>query len=329
MSGSAAGPAGRCRGARARCLLAALAQWWRGRARRVRARPPPMSPVEAVISDFGGVLTSPLVDSFAAFQESSGISLEDLGLAMAAVAARDGANPLFELETGRITEAAFLGSLAAQLTDAARPADRAARLRRALLRAPAPERADDRLHARAARRAGYRLAICTNNVPRVGAVAGGRSCRSTRSSTSSSTRRSSEPASPSRGSTRSRSSGSASAPDAAVLHRRHRDSTATPRASSGSARCGSARPSRRSQRSRRRSPDRRSPGSVLAAEPIPAVELEALARELDAALVGEPRQYRVERLLLPDARLERLLAAEPGGDLQRLATVLAERREAR
>ena len=47
--------------------------------------------IEAVISDFGGVLTSPLLDSFAAFQDSSGISLEHLGLAMAAIWKRDGA----------------------------------------------------------------------------------------------------------------------------------------------------------------------------------------------------------------------------------------------
>ena len=41
-----------------------------------------MSGIEAIISDFGGVLTSPLLDSFAAFQDSSGISLEELGTAM-------------------------------------------------------------------------------------------------------------------------------------------------------------------------------------------------------------------------------------------------------
>ena len=42
-----------------------------------------MTRIEAVISDFGGVLTSPLLDSFAALQDSSGISLEALGHAMA------------------------------------------------------------------------------------------------------------------------------------------------------------------------------------------------------------------------------------------------------
>ena len=73
--------------------------------------------IEAVISDFGGVLTSPLLDSFAAFQNSSGISLEHLGLAMAAIWKRDGANPLFELETGRMTEPEFLKTLGEELTE--------------------------------------------------------------------------------------------------------------------------------------------------------------------------------------------------------------------
>ena len=50
-------------------------------------------------------------------------------------------------------------------------------------------------------------------------------------------------------------------------------------------------------------------------------------RELRAALAGELRQHRVHRLLLGHAGVERLLAAEPGCDLQRLAAVVAERRE--
>jgi putative hydrolase of the HAD superfamily len=71
---------------------------------------------EAVVSDFGGVLTSPLVRSFAAFQDEAGIPLEALGAAMARVAARDGANPLSELECGRMTEADFLARIGAQLS---------------------------------------------------------------------------------------------------------------------------------------------------------------------------------------------------------------------
>jgi len=122
-----------------------------------------MTRIEAVISDFGGVLTSPLLDSFAAFQDSSGISLEALGMAMAAVAARDGANPLFELEKGRMTEAAFLGRLGRQLTE---------QLGRPIELHGFGERYFEHLHPnepliaymRTLRDRGYRLAICTNNV---------------------------------------------------------------------------------------------------------------------------------------------------------------------
>ena len=58
--------------------------------------------------DFGGVLTSPLFQSFAAFQRHAGIPPEALGEAMTAITEREGAHPLFELETGRMTERAFM-----------------------------------------------------------------------------------------------------------------------------------------------------------------------------------------------------------------------------
>src|ERR1700735_2936415 len=74
-----------------------------------------MPRVEAIISDFGGVLTSPLIDSFLAYQDSSGVSLEELGKAMAVIAQRSGVNPRFELETGRLSEAEFLGAIGEQL----------------------------------------------------------------------------------------------------------------------------------------------------------------------------------------------------------------------
>ena len=64
--------------------------------------------IRAVISDFGGVLTTPLMRSFAAFQDHTGIPPEALGRAMQAIADRDGAHPLFELEMGRMTEDEFL-----------------------------------------------------------------------------------------------------------------------------------------------------------------------------------------------------------------------------
>jgi len=68
--------------------------------------------ISAVICDFGGVLTTPLVRSFLAFQEHSGVSLEQLGNAMAQIAREsDGEHPLFQLEKGEISEAEFLSSL--------------------------------------------------------------------------------------------------------------------------------------------------------------------------------------------------------------------------
>jgi putative hydrolase of the HAD superfamily len=122
-----------------------------------------MSPIEAVISDFGGVLTSPLLDSFTAYQDSSGISLQELGTAMAAVAAKTGANPLFELETGRMTEADFLARIGEQLSS---------QLGREVHMHGFGERYFAHLHAnepmigymRELRARGYKLAICTNNV---------------------------------------------------------------------------------------------------------------------------------------------------------------------
>ena len=69
----------------------------------------------AVISDFGGVLTSPLFESFAAWQRQSGLSFETLGNAMAQAAERVGLHPLYELEKGTITEERFLHMLEAEL----------------------------------------------------------------------------------------------------------------------------------------------------------------------------------------------------------------------
>ncbi|HEX2128704.1 MAG TPA: HAD family phosphatase [Solirubrobacterales bacterium] len=71
--------------------------------------------IRAVISDFGGVLTTPLMHSIAAYQNQTGISPAALGNAMQTIAERDGAHPLFALEKGEVTEAEFLSSLAAAL----------------------------------------------------------------------------------------------------------------------------------------------------------------------------------------------------------------------
>src|SRR6476659_2443607 len=73
--------------------------------------------IEAVISDFGGVLTTPLIQSFMAFQDQTGITTETLGKAMQAATEVNGDNPLFEMERGEITEVAFLE----KITDSLEP----------------------------------------------------------------------------------------------------------------------------------------------------------------------------------------------------------------
>jgi putative hydrolase of the HAD superfamily len=64
---------------------------------------------DVLICDFGGVLTTPLQAGFLAYQEEAGLSLEELGSAMARAAEEHGENPLFALERGEITESEFWG----------------------------------------------------------------------------------------------------------------------------------------------------------------------------------------------------------------------------
>ncbi len=77
----------------------------------------PGNGIKAVISDFGGVLTTPLIQSFMSFQDKTGITTEVLGKGMQAATEANGDNPLFEMERGEITEVAFLE----KLTDSLEP----------------------------------------------------------------------------------------------------------------------------------------------------------------------------------------------------------------
>ena len=122
-----------------------------------------MAEVRAIISDFGGVLTSPLAGAFAAFEAHSGVPLAELGRAMAAIGLRRGANPLFELETGRLTEGEFLGEIGGQLSV---QLEREVSLEGFGERYFADLEPNERLieYMYELRGRGYGLAICTNNV---------------------------------------------------------------------------------------------------------------------------------------------------------------------
>jgi putative hydrolase of the HAD superfamily len=69
------------------------------------------------ISDFGGVLTSPLSEGFLAYQEESKVSLEELGRAMGRAAEAHGEHPLYALERGELSEREFADRLERELPD--------------------------------------------------------------------------------------------------------------------------------------------------------------------------------------------------------------------
>jgi putative hydrolase of the HAD superfamily len=119
--------------------------------------------VEAVISDFGGVLTTPLIRSFMAFQDVTGISMETLGTTMQRIAEADGEHPLFELERGRITEAAFLERMAVELERDLGHRPEMHRFGEIYFEALRPNEPMIEL-MRELKASGYRLALLTNNV---------------------------------------------------------------------------------------------------------------------------------------------------------------------
>jgi len=122
-----------------------------------------MSGVETVVSDFGGVLTTPLEASFRFFSEDSGVPLNLLGEAIAEETRRLGEHPVFRLERGEMTEADFLDGLATQLTGImARDVDMSGFTDAYFGHLDANEEMLDALARWKAE--GLRLALCTNNV---------------------------------------------------------------------------------------------------------------------------------------------------------------------
>lgn len=122
-----------------------------------------MTPITTVISDFGGVLTSPLWDAFKAINERHGLDEGSLAAAMAVVSERRGANMLFELECGRITEPDFVALLGAQLSDDLGRSVDLVQFSEHYFAGLSPNTAMlDELAG--LRDAGYRLALLTNNV---------------------------------------------------------------------------------------------------------------------------------------------------------------------
>ena len=122
-----------------------------------------MPEIEAIVSDFGGVLTTPLLASFMAIQDEVGISAETLGRAM-----REGLEPgeelpLFRLERGEIAEDEFLDRLADGLEPLLGHRPHLHRFRETFFGALAPNEPMIEL-MRELKKSGLRMAMLTNNV---------------------------------------------------------------------------------------------------------------------------------------------------------------------
>jgi putative hydrolase of the HAD superfamily len=120
--------------------------------------------IRAIVSDFGGVLTSPLLAAFARLQEGNDVPPEAYGDAMAHSLSHDGVHPLFALERGEISEGDFIARVERGLQ---------ATLGRPVSLHGFAEQLMDELHPnhelfdhfRALRaERGLRFALCTNNV---------------------------------------------------------------------------------------------------------------------------------------------------------------------
>jgi putative hydrolase of the HAD superfamily len=119
--------------------------------------------ITTVISDFGGVLTTPLVQSFAAVQDETGIPFEELAKAMARIQEEDGRHPLFELETGKLTEVEFLQKLGDSLEPVLGHRPELHRFSEIYFEALHPNAPMIDL-MREAKESGHRMGMLTNNV---------------------------------------------------------------------------------------------------------------------------------------------------------------------
>jgi putative hydrolase of the HAD superfamily len=120
--------------------------------------------IEAVISDFGGVLTSPLMEAFDRVEDHIEVPPDAYPKAFAHSLAHDGVHPLFALERGEITYEDFVRRLERGLAEAAGITVSLHDFHDRLMTALEP---NDELfdHYRTLRRThGVRFALCTNNV---------------------------------------------------------------------------------------------------------------------------------------------------------------------
>jgi putative hydrolase of the HAD superfamily len=122
-----------------------------------------MAEIKAIVCDFGGVLTTPLLAAFAAVQDDIGVSAETLGLAMREGLEEGEELPLFRLERGEISEDEFLDRLEDGLESLLGHRPHLRRFRHTFFEALDPNESMIEL-MRELKASGLKMAMLTNNV---------------------------------------------------------------------------------------------------------------------------------------------------------------------
>jgi putative hydrolase of the HAD superfamily len=120
--------------------------------------------IEAVVSDFGGVLTSPLLGAFERMQDGVGVPADAYRPAMENSLRDHGVHPLFALERGEITEAEFLARVERGLGEVLGRDVSLHGFGAWLLEAMQPNHELFDQYRALRRDRGLRFALCTNNV---------------------------------------------------------------------------------------------------------------------------------------------------------------------
>ena len=119
--------------------------------------------IRAIVSDFGGVLTTPLLGSFERVQDEIEIPVENFGKALRSAAEARGDNPLFQLERGEMEEVEFLDLLSEHLEPLVGHRPHLHRFREVYFDALDPNEPMIEL-MRELKRQGLTMALLTNNV---------------------------------------------------------------------------------------------------------------------------------------------------------------------
>jgi putative hydrolase of the HAD superfamily len=120
--------------------------------------------ISAVISDFGGVMTTPLSGSFAQATQEAGIPVDALRTAMGRMLEREDEPPLFRLERGEIGVDVFLAELQAELAEVLGQDVSVDGYAQRLMAAMRPNEPLVSYYRALKRERGIRIAVLTNNV---------------------------------------------------------------------------------------------------------------------------------------------------------------------